>query len=137
MNNYLVTNIKFNDGEAYVSKIPIQYTLPPLAQVYLRSEIFYQQELTFDYKPVLCKDYNTTKYFTDWQDWDAEIGDYEYDDTIDYKVIPMHNSVMYITVEDERILQALGDPNNEEDIKQEIFEQLMMHMEIRFVYYRE
>ena len=125
---YLVQNIQFNKNEQIVVNIPAIYCVPCLAQVYLRSWLFFNADVSFDFEQVNFIKSEVTKFTCDDTQWSADLVDTKYDSTIAHEVLPLHASrcVVYIEQQD---LEACDC-----DLKQAIFEQLMQHLQVDFIY---
>jgi hypothetical protein len=126
----LVSNIKINGGEKYKTKLPARFTDKHMSQIYLRSEIFYQQDVTYDIETLDLSQYELTDYCGSvWQHWSADIADDIYDEYFDCEVTPMYQSTAVVFI-DKNDLKDCDD-----DLKQAVFEKLLDSLPITFVYH--
>lgn len=125
---YLVRNIQFNNNKEYTTNIPVQYMLPCLAQLYLRSHIFFNIDLSFDVEAVNSITSDVTRFTCDDTQWSADIVDTKYETTCEHSVLPLHASrcVVYIEQQDLEVCDG--------NLHQAVFEQLMQHLQVDFYY---
>ena len=130
--NYLANNIKFNGGKPYRQQVPRIYEPNGMTEVYLRSTIFNNVEIKFDYMPLPFSQWATTHYYLDWQPFDVRLTEFEctsYDSW--FTVWPMYCSSILLIVSDVDVEEASGQ------IERAIFNKLQRCMKIHFVYRRD
>ena len=127
----LVRNIKFNDNKPFEFKVPAVYCYESLIQPYVRSAVFYNIELTFDYEEL---DFANNDFITDitdkYQQFDINIVDDSAKlDKLNFLIEVLHQSTVVIELL-ETDLNDLQYCDN--DMHQIVFEKLMSVLPVTF-----
>lgn len=133
---YLISNIKFNNGQQYESTLPIEYQESSyLAKAYLRTELFNICDLTYDInkwphnalQTYATSDYNAPQVY-DINIYDAATADFrQYERCCKVTVLPTCYSAMLLSISDKEIEDAGS-------LKQAAFEQLMFALPVDLYY---
>ena len=136
---YLVAEITVNSNKPFKTLLPKVYCEDShLPVTYLRTEMFHQNEVNFNYLQLSYKGRHGLQYVTGhnvYQPLNADVSDSDYYDTfIEVECTPLHPRSMVVEVDDAELSHLHTDLETEDEgCRQLIFEALLQYMPTEFV----